>query len=180
MCTACVCVFVLVLVCACQRVHGMCVWGSFKTCVPNWHVDAARIRFMRVKTRAQAFTKKQRSESYLAHATPPSTNFWTPPVKVTGMYAGTPLRRAENSNMLELPFRRVSIRMTPKKPAKKSHKRIVSRVPYFSQMQVSPFNSILEKQRRRWCDLQSSVNSYSYECIDKINFVSDLKLGCNL
>ena len=41
-----------------------------------------------------------------------------PPVKVTGMYADTRLVRAENSNMLEFPFRRVSIRMAPQKPAK--------------------------------------------------------------
>ena len=58
-----------------------------------------------------AFHKKQQSESYLARATPSSTNFLTPPVKVTGMYADTCLIRAENSNMLEVPFRRVSIRM---------------------------------------------------------------------
>ena len=65
-----------------------------------------------------AFHKKQQSESYLARATPSSTNFLTPPVKVTGMYADTRLIRAENSNMLEVPFRRVSVRMAPQKPAK--------------------------------------------------------------
>ena len=75
-----------------------------------------------------AFHKKQQSESYLARATPSSTNFLTPPVKVTGMYADTRLIRAENSNMLEVPFRRVSVRMAPQKPAKNTHKRVISRV----------------------------------------------------
>ena len=64
------------------------------------------------------FHKKQQLESCSAHATPSSTNFLTPAVKVTGMYAGTRLIRAENSNMLEFPFWRVSVRMAPQKPAK--------------------------------------------------------------
>ena len=74
-----------------------------------------------------AFHKKQQSESYLARATPSSTNLLTPPVKVTGMYADTCLIRAENSNMLEVPFRRVSVRIAPK-ASKNTHKRVVSRV----------------------------------------------------
>ena len=65
-----------------------------------------------------SFHKKEQSKSYLARATPSSTNFLIPPVEVTGMYAGTRLIRAENSNMLEFPFRRVSVRMVPQKPAK--------------------------------------------------------------
>ena len=64
------------------------------------------------------FHKKQQSESYLARGTPSSTNCLTPPVKVTGTYGGTHLIRAENLNMLEFPFRRVSVRMAPQKPAK--------------------------------------------------------------
>ena len=104
--------------CDAEPILQWCSWISKNlSCVPNWRVDAVRLRFMRAQTRAQAFTKKTAIRVVFSACDTFEYYFFTLPVKVTGMYAGTCLIRAENSNMLEFPFQRVSVRMAPQKPA---------------------------------------------------------------